>query len=467
VQEKENRKIYSLKKLSESLQSIIRKTYNSSYWIKAEISKLNYYSHSGHCYPDLVEKENETVVAQIRAIIWSTNFRKIQKQFIRLTGEKIDDNMEVLINAKVDYNPKYGLSLIIQDIDPNFTLGKLARDKFLSIERLKKENLFDKNKKLEFPILPKKLAIISVETSKGYSDLINILDNNSKGYVFEYELFPALLQGEKAVGSILAQLNYIKSKSDKFDLIAIIRGGGGEVGLSAYDNYDLASEIAKFPLPVITGIGHSTNDTVCEMISFKNAITPTDVAYYLIEKFDVQAGIIEELKNSIIDFSIENIRTNKSYLNDFAKALKSANSRLMSINDIKLNQAKAQLNYASKDLVKASRIGLDNFSNKLNKSALRLISASDYRISEMRNKLKSELKFYFAAENSHLNSLESKVKYSDPKNMLKKGYSISFVDGKILNKNSKLKKGDKLITKYLHGEIESEIEKIKYNERKN
>ena len=255
-------KYYSLGELTGSIRKVIAKAYTSAYWVKTEIAKLNFYPYSGHCYPDLVEKQNNKVVAQIRSTIWSGTFDAITKKFRQATGENLSEGMTVLFLVRVVYHEQHGLSLNILDVEPSFTLGEMAREKQQAIQRLKKEGLFDLNKQLAFPLLPKNIAVISVETSKGYHDFLNILQNNRYGYHFEQTLFPALLQGEGAVKSIVQQLKAIAHYTGRFDVVVIIRGGGGDVGLSAYNNYTLAKEVAGFPLPVITGIGHATNETV-------------------------------------------------------------------------------------------------------------------------------------------------------------------------------------------------------------
>ena len=278
-------KYYSLAELSASIESVVAKTYRNSYWVKAEIARLNHYPKSGHCYPDLVEKKNGIIMSQIRGTIWSGYFSDINKKFISVTREPLNDGMTVLFLAKVTYNAVYGLSLQISDIEPSFTLGEMAKEKSLSIEKLKKEGLFSKNKQLTTPLLIRRIAVISVETSKGYHDFIKTIDNNDWNYKFFHMLFPAVLQGEAAIKSITEQLKIIKKVSHHFDAVTIIRGGGGDIGLSSYDSFKLSSEVASFPLPIITGIGHATNETVVEMIAWANKITPTDVAYFLIQKY--------------------------------------------------------------------------------------------------------------------------------------------------------------------------------------
>src|SRR5690606_14402693 len=219
---------------------------------------------------------------EMRSTLWKADFQRINKQFKEVTKEPLKDGIGVLIQATISYDELYGLSLRIIDIDPNFSLGVLAREKQEAIDRLRKEQIFDLNRSLPFPLLPKRIALISVETSKGLADFLKILQNNVWNYRFEFLLFPALLQGDRAVNSILAQIEEIKSRIHEFDAVALIRGGGGDVGLSCYNQFELASAIAKFPIPFLTGIGHATNETVSEMVAHKNAITPSELADFLI-----------------------------------------------------------------------------------------------------------------------------------------------------------------------------------------
>ena len=277
--------VYTLSEIALSLHNVIERTYPQPYFIKAEILKLNYYPHSGHCYPELVEKEGEKVKAEIRGIIWSSQFQQINERFKRITGEPLRENINILCLAKIEYSPKHGLALHIQDIDPSFTLGELMRNRAECIEKLKREGVFDSNRKLQLPLLPKRIAIISVETSKGYSDFITTLTQNKEGFRFETELFPSILQGEKAITGITSQLSVIASRQEEFDCVVIVRGGGGDVGLSCYDDYQLARGVATFPLPILTGIGHSTNLTVVDMVAHTHKITPTDVAFTILQAF--------------------------------------------------------------------------------------------------------------------------------------------------------------------------------------
>ena len=295
----DNKIIFTLKEVTESIQKTLTQRYSSIFWVKAEMNKLNYYNHSGHCYPELIEKIESKLVAQIKSILWKDDYENINLNFIKVLKEPLKDGIKILFAARITFDPVYGLALRIVDIDPTFTLGDLEKEKQETIDRLKKENLFEKNKQTLMPLLPQRIAIISVQTSKGYADFIKVIDQNPWSYKFFYLLFPSLLQGEKAVASIILQLDRIRKVIAHFDVVAIIRGGGGDVGLSCYNNYELSKAIATFPLPVLTGIGHATNQTVAEMTAYQNAITPTKLAEFLIQKFHNFAVPLKESLNML------------------------------------------------------------------------------------------------------------------------------------------------------------------------
>ncbi len=279
------RKILSLLEVTRSIQATLNEQFAAPLWIKAEMNKLNLYPQSGHCYPELLEKQNGKIIAQMRANLWRDDYSRVNAAFLRVLREPLKDGINILFLGKVSYDPVYGLSLRIMDIDPSYSLGELEKEKLLTIERLKKERIFDQNKQLRLPMLPQRIAIISADTSKGLADFTKVIDGNPWGYKFFCMLFPALLQGDQASGQIVAQLDRISRVKHHFDVVAIIRGGGGDIGLSCYNNYELAKTIARFPIPVMTGIGHSTNETVSEMVAYTNAITPTELADFLIQQF--------------------------------------------------------------------------------------------------------------------------------------------------------------------------------------
>jgi len=410
------KKIYTLLGLTKAIEGIISKYAAKQIWVKAEIVKLNYFSHSGHCYPDLVEKRDGKIVAEIRGNIWNGHFNKINKKFQSVLNEGLSDNMTVICLASIKYHPIYGLSLNIVDIDPNYTLGELAREKAETLKKLEQEKIIDLNKKKQLPLLPKSIAVISVETSKGFMDFVNVIENNSQGYKFHYKLFPAILQGAKSVSTITKQLKQIEAFADIFDAIAIIRGGGGEIGLSSYDNYQLAKAVATCPIPVLTGIGHATNQTVTEMVSYESFITPTKIAEFLIQKFHDFASITDNNSRTVTELSNEILQKQKSGLRETARFFKTLSGQFIQNEKNKWGEIEKYL-----DLYARQRIG---------------------------------------NEKAALLNLESKTKILSPENILKRGYSITRLNGKTVNKADILKPGDKIESYFADGKASSIVEEI-------
>ncbi|MDE7150543.1 MAG: exodeoxyribonuclease VII large subunit [Bacteroidales bacterium] len=302
----ETRRVFNLIDVCNSIHKTLSARYGSAFWLRAEMHKLNYYPPSGHCFPELCQKADNRILAEMRATLWSADYRRISAQFERTTGESLQEGTELLMQVTIQYEPKYGLSLHILDIDPVFTLGNLQRQRIACVARLKKENLWTAQQALPFPLLPKRVAVISAVSSKGYSDFMRVLESRSDRYVFQTDLFTALLQGDASVDSILKALRHIERHKTDYDVVAVVRGGGGEVGLSGFDRYELASAVASFPLPILTGIGHSTNLTVTEEVAYYNGITPTQVGEFLIESFAAFERALEVMTQNIV-YSAENI----------------------------------------------------------------------------------------------------------------------------------------------------------------
>lgn len=316
----ENIQIFSLKQVALSIEKTIASRYHQNYWVKAEIHKLNKYP-SGHAFPELVEKEEGKIVAQMNGSIWKQNLQRIEKIFVDQVQEPLKDGIQVLMLVKVSFNPTFGLSLQIQDIDPAFTLGQLQKEKDITLKKLKAEGLLQTNQLLPYPLIAKRIAIISAATSKGLSDFYQVLDQNSFGYTFHTQLYEAYVQGDIAVDSILAALQQIENHKSQFDVVVIVRGGGAEVGLTCYNNYELCKAIATFPLPIITGIGHSTNLTVAELIAYSSAITPTQLAEMLIAQFRDFELRIERLSQAVVKNAQLQIQHNREKMSQVVQNL--------------------------------------------------------------------------------------------------------------------------------------------------
>ncbi len=454
----DDRKIYSLLEISSGISRAIQQAFPGYYWVKAEIAKLNFYPKSGHCYPDLVEKQHGLVKAQMRANIWSGNFNKINQKFREVTGEPLKDGLKILFLARVNYHEHYGLALNILDVEPSFTLGEMAREKQRTVEQLKREGLLEENKKRPMPLLPKRVAVVSVETSKGYHDFKNVLENNSWHYRFRLTLFPALLQGDGAVASIVEQLGAIAGNKTAFDVIAIIRGGGGDVGLNAYDSYTLAKTVALAPLPVITGIGHSTNLTVTQMVAYANKITPTEAAHFLIQQFHNFSVRVQEAEEKTLRYS-EAILTGEKQ-----RFLQSARMFELHTRNL-LERHKTHGNYLALNLEKMSRQMLEQEKRRWKRVALSLKYQPSQKVNTEQAKLATFLKIMrihtthaLERASGQLNFLAGKTELLKPENVLKKGYSISYVDRNVLRSVQQATPGGRLITRVADGEIKSKIE---------
>ena len=383
------RKVFSLIEVTTSIRKTIEERYTSVFWVKAEMNKLNHYSHSGHCYPELVEKTNGKVIAQMKANIWKSDFDRINHNFLRVLKEPLKDGIKILFSATISFDSSHGLSLRILDIDPSFSLGELEREKQDTLERLRREGIFNSNKGLKLPILPQRIAIISVETSKGYSDFINVIENNQWGYKFFRFLFPSLLQGDKSIVSICNQLKRIKKIIKHFDVVAIIRGGGGDVGLSSYNNYDLAKEIALFPIPVLTGIGHSTNETVAEMVSYKNAITPTELADFLIQKFHDFSVPIKKGEEIIVDRAKRILSDEKLRFQNFMKYFRSVTNSKLLRSRVEIKSQSETILRQSRFLIKGKSQLLNGTKQEILKAVATLLSTNKMQFADLIEEIKS------------------------------------------------------------------------------
>ena len=275
-----------MKEVASSVKRTLNARYGSSFWVKAEMIKLNHYPYSGHAFPDLIEKQDDVIVAQMRAVIWSADFKRIKDKFRSCGLADLSDGITILFRASILFDEFYGLSLRIIDIDTSFTLGEMEKQRMLCIERLKAEGIYSLNSSLSLPAVPKRFAIVSVGSSKGYNDFMQIVRKFSSRFAIFTHLFPSLLQGDGAINSISEALDRINDVADCFDAVLIIRGGGGDVGLNCYNHYNLCRAVALCKLPVLTGIGHASNQTVAEQIAWRNFITPTDLADFLFSGFN-------------------------------------------------------------------------------------------------------------------------------------------------------------------------------------
>jgi exodeoxyribonuclease VII large subunit len=389
----------SLSELNLKIQQTLEEQLASSYWVVAEITQLQI-NQSGHCYLELVQKEEGKVIAKARATIWAYSYRNISAWFEKITGTQLNAGMRILANAKVTFHEVYGLSLNVKDIDPSFTLGEREKARQEVIQKLESDGVMEMNRGIELPDVPQKIAIISSETAAGYGDFIDQLINNSYGFNVHYQFFPSTMQGDKAPESIINSLHQIYDANNA-ELVVIIRGGGSQLDLDCFDDYELCSHIAQFPLPVLTGIGHERDTSIADMVAHTQLKTPTAVAEFIIQGFGVFMANLEDLFNTI-----------------------------SSIAGINITSEKEALLYLSSNITQRASLNVHNTKSEL----VSIIQKLKYLSSKQ-----------FIAGTNYINSIEQKIELLNPTNLLNKGYSLSYLNGKPIKKQ-KISKGDKIET---------------------
>jgi len=407
-----NKSSFSLCELTTVIKDAISSALPDAYWVTAEIAdtKLN---QKGHCYLELVEREESRVIAQAKANIWAYEYRRINAKFQSATNESLKRGMKVLLLAGVSFHEVYGLSLNIRDIDPAYTIGEMAMKKREVIERLVKEGVMALNKSLPLPLVAQRIAVISSPTAAGYGDFFDHLNNNAYGYRFSHVLFPAMMQGTGAEESIISALKKVSKQKDHFDLLVIIRGGGSVIDLNCFDCYSLALFVAKFPFPVITGIGHEKDDTVVDMTAHTKMKTPTAVAEFLISG-------LRCFEETIIDIQSRVVRTAERYL-------------------------------------KAESHNIDGYSQRLHSLSFRFAASLKSRLEALETNVRIHVKQSMRSAAERLGSLEYLVRILDPENVLRRGYSLTHHNGRIIRDASLLRKGDIVETKVANGTFYSSI----------
>ena len=456
------KQVFTLQQVVRSIKKTLEDRYTQNYWVKAEMHKLNKYP-SGHAFPELVQKDDNKIVAQITGTIWKQQLERINTKFIDVVKEPLREGTTLLLLVKINYSETFGLGLQILDVDPSFSLGELQKQREETLRKLAKEGLLNLNQKLHFPLLPKRVAIISADSSKGLSDFLQVLQENEKSYFIFTHLFNAYLQGDVAVQSIISALKKIKRVKDHFDIVIIVRGGGAEVGMTCYNNYDLCKAIAEFPLPVLTGIGHSTNLNVAEMVSFRNEITPTKLAEFLLQTFREFEQETKRLNREMIAHSLQLIDKTKQDFNGQVRVFKHASLRFTDSLKNELNQQIIELKNTTRYFLKNENDAVLSLKNDYRIVTKEIITAERNTLSLISKPIKGSLLHFFARKESDLEQLEKTVNILNPSNVLQRGYSLTLLNGKILSAKNKPKKGDLIESKTNSLTLFSRVEKTSEN----
>lgn len=390
----------TLQQLNQQVASVIHATFDEPVWITAELSDVRV-ANNGHCYMQLVEKDPKrgTMLAFANAHIWTNRWWLIRDSFQQQTGQAFQSGLKVMLLVEVTMHEAYGYSLNILDVDPTYTLGEMARRRMEILAQLKQDGVIDMNRELPFPALPQRIAIISAEGAAGYGDFCHQLHDNEWGLCFYTHLFPAIMQGQQTESSVISALERIALNEDLFDVVVIIRGGGASADLASFDSYELALNIANFPLPVITGIGHDRDQTVLDHVAHTSVKTPTAAAALLIDTLSQQLSTLQQLQEDIIDNTRGRIEREQLRLH-----------RMI-------------------NLVRGTHIALGQQINRLTLTAERIKFLSTQRLQNDQQKL---------------SYIERTIQMAQPDNLLKRGFSITRINGHAVRSVSEVHPGAEL-----------------------
>lgn len=421
-----------LSELNNLVRGVLEQTLDEAYWIVAEVSEMRV-AANGHCYLELVEKDAAGIkfIAKARANIWRSTYDLLGPWFEQATGQRLQAGLKVLVRATATFHEVYGFSLNIIDIDPNYTLGDMERRRREILAQLREDGVLTLNKELELPRLTKRIAVISAATAAGYGDFCRQLEQS--GFHFATKLFPAAMQGEKVEESVVKALDAVASELGNWDVVVIIRGGGAVSELSCFDSYLLAANVAQFPLPVLTGIGHERDDTVTDSVAHCKFKTPTAVAAFLIERRKDEWDLFSELSERLQEAVELAIAERKSRLNALA-------SRLHLI----------AVRYASK---RGEHIA--HLEARAELLARQRVKAEWQRISPLQARLAPAAKAFISKKKEALNHADRAITLASPERILKMGFSITTSGGRLVRNAATLKAGDRLATRFADGTIES------------
>ena len=404
----------TLFELNRLVREAIEDALPMEYWVEAELSECR--ESRGHCYMELIQKDELTAtpIAKASAKCWANKWLTIRPYFERTTGQQLHAGMKVLLQVYPQFHEAYGFSWIVTDIDPTYTLGDMARKRQEIIQKLKAEGVFDLQKELQLPVFCQRIAVISSQTAAGYGDFCNQLADNPYGFKFETQLFPAIMQGEGVEQSIISALEQIYDMP--FDCVVIIRGGGATSDMSGFDTLALAENVANFPIPIITGIGHERDESILDMISHTRVKTPTAAAALLIDHLKGVLETIEGAQSMITHYVQQKLSIANSQLSIISEAI----PRLFSI--VKTRQ--------------------------------------EAKIAALYTRLPMLIERRLTSERHRLQLMDEKLKALDPTLLLARGYSITMHNGRAVKDASQLPPGAEIETRLAKGTIHSVIKSV-------
>lgn len=405
---------FTLLELNRMVRETIERQMDGKYWVEAELSDLH---DRNHCYMELVENDpfSPTPLAKARAVCWANRWTALRSKFERQTQQQLRPGIKVRMMVTPTFHEAYGFAYQVSDIDPDYTLGDIVRKRMEIIRQLKEAGIFDLQRELVLPRFAQRIAVVSSAQAAGYGDFCHQIDDNSYGLSFSHELFAAIMQGEQVEQSVIAALDRINARIDEFDVVVIIRGGGATTDMSGFDTLALAENVANFPLPIITGIGHDRDECILDMVSYMRVKTPTAAATFLID-----------------------------HLSEVYTALVSARERISRIAERHLAYEKMRLKQLADRIPTLFALTRERQTKRIDALAHRLDSAATQRLERERHRLQL---------------VAQRAQAQDPIHILRRGYSITLHNGHALRSGDELADGDIIETRLEQGTLKSEIRK--------
>lgn len=427
----------TLFELNNLVRRSIERLMPDEYWVEAELSEVR--ESRGHCYMELIQKDERsaTPMAKASAKCWRQTWGMVCPYFERTTGQMLRPGMKVLLKVYPQFHEAYGFSWIVTDIDPNYTLGDMARKRREIIRQLKEEGVFDLNRSLPMPMFAQRIAVISSPTAAGYGDFCAQLDGNEFHFAFSVSLFQAVMQGEGVERSVIEALNAINDEADLFDCVVIIRGGGATSDMSGFDTLELAENVANFPLPVITGIGHERDESVLDMVSHTRVKTPTAAAAFL----------------------ISNLKTVADRLADAGGRLERCVAERMEKELMRLTRLSSRIPIVFSMVRSKQELRMTKLDSRLNGTIGRRLTDEQHRLDILRSRLTTAAMSMLERQHHRTEMMGQRLDALDPQLVLSRGYSITLHGGRAVRDASALKAGDEIETRVEKGNVKSIIKR--------
>lgn len=449
----------SLTRLQTLIREEVDRAHPLPYWVTAEISEMKV-NYSGHCYLELVEKggENHIPKAKASAVIWRNSYAMISSYFSGATGTPLAAGLKVLVKVVITYHELYGLSLQVTDIDPTYTMGDMERQRQETIARLRKDGVFDMNRELGLPLVIQRLAVVSSRHAAGYQDFMQELSRS--GYRFEVTLFDAFMQGAGTENSVIAALDAIADEADSFDAVVMIRGGGAQSDLGAFNSYRLCCHLAQFPLPVITGIGHDKDQSVADLVAARALKTPTAVAVFLNESMERFESGIDALFTAVSDAATALIDREKQAIAGSTAGLRLVAGRMVQEMRMLLTTLQHDLERRCERIVQSGVGRLELFSNLLGRHAGATVRLRRTELERRTALLRNLSRQYVSACRHELDAYHDRAMSRDPERILEMGFAVVRSGGKTVIDGAQLRSGDAMQVVMRRSVVDATVDRV-------